>query len=42
MGRPAVHRVVGELYDIYDRDKRKKRRRILTRRETAENAQDEE
>ena len=42
MGQVAVHRVVGDTYDIHDRDMRRKRRRILTRRETAENAQSTE
>ena len=42
IGQVAVHRVVGDAYDIHDRDMRRKRRRILTRRETAENAQDRE
>ena len=42
MGQVAVHRVVGDTYDIHDRDMRRKRRRILTRRETAENAQSAE
>ena len=42
MGQLAVHRVVGELYDIHDRNMRRRRRRVLTRREAAEKAQETE
>ena len=42
VGRPTIHRTVRDLYDVHDRGMRAKKRRVLTRRETAEKTKDTE